>query len=217
MGFEIDFLAIGEGKKGGDEITIRIWDEGGSGEGRPKVIVIDGGLGDSGRNLVDHVKKEYGTEHVDFIFLTRPQARHSAWLATVLAELEVDYLLLNRSSLDDLETPERPPDWPAADVQRRLGADLHSLAREKGVQVLEPNSDDFVDRAAPLIVLSLSLEYYDILLPAFRGVAELQAARTTFETWLGCLSAATRRLKVAGPAGCTFSPPLPTGQGAIPA
>ena len=55
MGFEVDFLPVGEGEKSGDAIAIR----GGNLTG-PRteqfVIIIDGGTLDSGDALVGHIQ-----------------------------------------------------------------------------------------------------------------------------------------------------------------
>ena len=55
MGFEIDFLPVGEGEKSGDAIALRYGNLSGT-RSEQTVLVVDGGTLDSGAALVDHVK-----------------------------------------------------------------------------------------------------------------------------------------------------------------
>jgi len=54
MAFEVDFLAVGEGEKSGDAIAVR-WGNLSGPRAEQKVMVIDGGTLEAGKNLVNHI------------------------------------------------------------------------------------------------------------------------------------------------------------------
>ena len=88
---EIDFLEAGD-KGSGDAIAIRHrrndidW-----------IYVVDGGYTDDGQKLVDHIRNYYGDPgYIDHVVLTHPDADHASGLATVLNELNVGRLWMNR-------------------------------------------------------------------------------------------------------------------------
>ena len=95
--YEVDFLPVesdGEsGSKCGDAIAIRFTYEG---EGREAVVVIDGGYGDMGTSLVEHVKKYYDTSTIDLVISTHPDADHINGLVTVLEQADVRKLMVHR-------------------------------------------------------------------------------------------------------------------------
>lgn len=88
MGYEVDFLPVGNGQKSGDAIAAR-WGI----EGNYKVIVIDGGTKESGQLLVDHIKKYYKTDHVDYVVNTHPDMDHASGLSIVLEQLSVGEIM----------------------------------------------------------------------------------------------------------------------------
>ena len=95
MGFEIDFLPVGDGEKGGDTIALRYGKLDGS-RSEQVLIVIDGGTKESGEDLVKHIIKYYKTEHVDKVISTHPDADHSSGLTVILEKLKVDCLWMHR-------------------------------------------------------------------------------------------------------------------------
>ncbi len=50
LGYEIDFLPVGNGDKSGDAIAVRYGEP-----GNYKVMVVDGGTKESGQALVAHI------------------------------------------------------------------------------------------------------------------------------------------------------------------
>jgi hypothetical protein len=60
MGYEIDFLPVGEESKGGDAIALRYGNLYGSRD-EQTVIIVDGGYTDDGEALVKHIVDYYGT------------------------------------------------------------------------------------------------------------------------------------------------------------
>jgi beta-lactamase superfamily II metal-dependent hydrolase len=94
---EIDFLPVagtdGEGTtKSGDAITAQFTDA----TGRQRVLVIDAGFQSTGEAVVEHIRRYYGTDHVDLVISTHPDADHLNGLATVVQELYVDELLIHQ-------------------------------------------------------------------------------------------------------------------------
>jgi len=95
MAFEVDFLAVGEGEKSGDAIAVR-WGNLAGQRSEQKVLIIDGGTLEAGRNLVNHVQNYYGTTYVDAILCTHPDIDHACGLKIVLEELDFGFLLMHQ-------------------------------------------------------------------------------------------------------------------------
>ena len=66
MGYQVDFMAVGDGERSGDAIAVRFGDIEGSREDQT-VLVIDGGTKDSGEQLCEHIRIHYSTEKVDYV------------------------------------------------------------------------------------------------------------------------------------------------------
>ena len=79
MGFEIDFLAVGDGEKSGDAIAVR-WGNLSGSRVEQRILVIDGGTLEAGQNLVDHIKTYYKTDSVDAVISTHPDIDHACGL-----------------------------------------------------------------------------------------------------------------------------------------
>jgi hypothetical protein len=172
MGYEIDFLAVGEGEKSGDAIALRCGNLAGPRENQT-VIVIDGGTKESGERLVAHIQKYYGTNRVDAVISTHPDADHSSGLTIVLEKMEVGRLLMHQpwnhgkeicACLDDPQTKSKVEEriWRALDNARAL----EKLASSKGIPIEEPFSDTFK------FVLSPSKEFYEQQVANFRCMPE---------------------------------------------
>jgi len=94
MGYEIDFLAVGDESRSGDAIALRYGDLNGP-RSAQTVVVIDGGFTDTGTTLVEHIKKYFRTDHVEVVVSTHPEQDHITGLETVLKELSVGNLLMH--------------------------------------------------------------------------------------------------------------------------
>jgi glyoxylase-like metal-dependent hydrolase (beta-lactamase superfamily II) len=94
--FEIDFLPVGDATKSGDAITIRLGEYEAGRWLWQKVMVIDGGNLASGNALVQHIKTYYGTNTVDYMFLTHPDGDHASGLRPVIEQLTVKKLVMHR-------------------------------------------------------------------------------------------------------------------------
>lgn len=167
MAFELDVLRVGEESKSGDAMVFRYGDL--SNRFGHQVVVVDGGFQQSGHDLVHFIRSVYGTDRVDLVISTHPDADHSSGLRVVLSELSVGYLWMHRP-------------WErlvfAAQLARLLGmrhfdeqlersfatvAELEVLARVKSIPIVEP----FAGVTTPdgvVVVLGPSSVYYDELI-----------------------------------------------------
>lgn len=174
MGFEIDFLSVGEGEKGGDAIAVRYGNLQGD-RSAQVVLVIDGGTKESGEKLVEHIKKYYNTDRIDLVISTHPDSDHSSGLTVVLEKMKVDLLWLHRPWEHAQEIKNEFKDGRIAgkglreNLKKSLenAYELEKLATEKKIPISEPFSDSAtLDRQ--LAILSPSKKFYEGLLPYFR-------------------------------------------------
>lgn len=121
--FEIDFLWVGEETKTGDAIACRFTEPG---TGQTRVVIIDGGIIETGDRIVDHVKTYYGTYSVDLVVCTHPDNDHIKGLFSVIENLSVDRLLIHRPAQHGFSRD----DYKAGMVE-----DLVALARRRGTAV----------------------------------------------------------------------------------
>jgi len=181
---EVDFLPVGDGQKGGDAIAVRFGDPAGSRDAQ-FVMVIDGGTQDSGTALVEHIRKYYGTDQVDLVVSTHPDADHASGLKVVLEELDVKRLWLHRpwehaSDIRELFKSARLTNTSLEKYIRKSltnAHDLEDMAEQREIPIDEPFSDQplpFQDLG--VFVLGPSNDYYESLLPNFRSTPEAKAA-----------------------------------------
>lgn len=175
MGFQVDFLAVGEGKKSGDAIALRFGDLHGSRENQT-VFVIDGGTKDSGERLREHIEAHYETGIVDYVVCTHPDADHSSGLSVVMENMSVGALLMHQPwdhserIKDDFVRPISE-DGLEKKIRKSLknAHDLEKIAKKKNIPVIEPFAGighDFGN--GRLDILGPSKEFYVDLLPEFR-------------------------------------------------
>lgn len=198
VGYEIDFLPVGNGEKSGDAIAVRY---GISGE--YKVMVIDGGTKDSGQALVDHIKKYYETEHVDYIVNTHPDGDHASGLSVILEQLTVGELWMHRpwehsSEIRDLFKDGRITDNSLSErLKDALNAayTLEELALDKDIPIFEPFAGSMI---GDFIILSPSEEWYLELVPQFNKTpeAKVQEQKSFIDSFFGLGKSAVE--KVAG-------------------
>jgi len=180
MGYEIDFLPVGEGEKCGDAIALRYGNIT-SDPPQQKVIVIDGGTKESGKELINHIDKYYKTKSVDLVICSHSDADHSSGLSEVLTELEVSCLMMHRpwahitkvaSSFEDgrvtIESLKKRLTESCNNVQ-----DLEDIAIRKSIKVIEPFSD-YESPLSNLLILSPSVAFYESLLPKFRDLPKIK-------------------------------------------
>ncbi|MEU3198812.1 MBL fold metallo-hydrolase [Streptomyces sp. NPDC006996] len=144
MGYEIDFLPVGEESKGGDAIAFRYGNLHGL-RREQTVGVIDGGCTECGDALVEHIKKYYGTDKADFVVSTHTDQDHICGLKTVLEEMRVGQLLMHLpwDHSAAMERARTSTYWrnKLNDPARRMleaALELEAVARARGVEVVEP-------------------------------------------------------------------------------
>lgn len=174
MGFEIDFLAVGDGEKSGDAIAVR-WGNLFGTRAEQKILVIDGGTLEAGQNLVDHVKSYYKTDSVDAVISTHPDIDHASGLKVVLEKLDFNVLLMHRpwEHADEICELFKNPTTPTKLKEKLKKAittahDLDRICTERGKKVYEPfaGTDLYGDGSA--LVLGPSRSYYQLLVSQFR-------------------------------------------------
>lgn len=178
MGYEIDFLGVGDESKSGDAIAIRFGNLHG-GRQEQAVVVIDGGFKVTGTALVEHIKVHFGTDQVDVVINTHPDQDHINGLETVLNELDVKELWIHKPWEHNRGLAEKFHDGRVSDnsISERLKQNLEKacslvrLAESKGVVVREPFAG-LTDASGALKVLGPSMEYYESLIPEFEGLPE---------------------------------------------
>jgi beta-lactamase superfamily II metal-dependent hydrolase len=175
--YEIDFLPVGDGERGGDAIALRFGTQ--LTPQQQTVVVIDGGTKDSGASLVSHIKTYYQTTVVDLAVCTHSDSDHACGLMEVLENLTVRRLAMylpwnHAANIDDLfKDPRIDEDKLKSHFKKSLdnAHQLEKLAKKKGIEVIEPFSDA-TQADDTLVVLGPSKKFYEELLVSFRGAPE---------------------------------------------
>ena len=171
MAYEIDYLAVGEGESSADAIALRFVEPSTAAQ---RVMIIDGGTKESGAGLVELVNKRYGTNRVDVVICTHPDADHASGLTVVLERMEVGYLIMHLpwNHADSLKRMFKGGHITSSGLERKLtrslqhASSLEDLALSKRVPVYEPFEgltafDGLVE------VLGPSQAYYETLVANF--------------------------------------------------
>ncbi|EJE4689123.1 MBL fold metallo-hydrolase [Vibrio parahaemolyticus] len=199
MGYEIDFLGVGEESKSGDAIALRYGNLHGS-RAEQTVVVIDGGFQSTGAKLVEHIITHYGTSQVDLVINTHADQDHINGLETVLNELEVKELWIHQPWLHNQGLANKFKDGRVTDssLGERLKQNLEKawslvqLAQSKGVTVREPFTG-LTDASGGIKVLGPSIEYYESLIPEFDGMPEKAVATNALESFFDRAASTLRR------------------------
>lgn len=178
MGYEIDFLGVGDESKSGDAIAIRFGNLYGSRE-EQTVVVIDGGFKSTGEQVVEHVRSHFGTEIVDIVINTHPDLDHLNGLEVVLEKLTVNELWIHQpwdhnQGLADKFHDGRVTDSSLGErlklsVEKAWG--LVQKAQGMDVIVREPFTG-LEDSSGCLKVLGPSVSFYEELIPEFDGMPQ---------------------------------------------
>jgi beta-lactamase superfamily II metal-dependent hydrolase len=188
MGFEVDFLPVGEGEKSGDAIAIRCGNLTGP-RNQQFVMVIDGGTLDSGDALVKHIQGTYGTSIVDLAVNTHPDGDHASGLYVVLEELTVRRLWMHRPWEHSSDIRHMFADGTlskdrlSAKMQKALSDawDLEKIAEKKGIPITEPFADGEANgQYQGIYVLGPTEDYYQSLLPGFRDMPDMKEAVASY-------------------------------------
>jgi hypothetical protein len=172
--YEIDFFPVEDSEANGDAIALR-WGRLRRPPFQQSVVVIDGGVGESGDTLVEHVRQYYATSTVDYAFCTHPDTNHILGLINVIERLDVRNLVMHRPWLPEhgMSGLFQNGRLVGPSVNRRLNEALENAWRleqtalRKGVPIHEPFTG-FSGLADAFRVVGPSREYYDSLLPSFR-------------------------------------------------
>ena len=170
MGYEVDFIQVGQESKSGDAIALR-WGDDLYNNGEQFVAVIDGGyknsgedsVRNSGEDLAELIKKYYHAKAIDLVVSTHPDADHIGGLSYILDEFDVKKLWIHKPWEHNNDIAE--DDYKAA-------WDLYEQAIAKNIDVKEPFFDNFFPVECRhgngvLRVVGPSKEYYQSLLPDF--------------------------------------------------
>ncbi|WP_186418026.1 MBL fold metallo-hydrolase [Bosea sp. CS1GBMeth4] len=174
MPYEIDFHPVGNGSKSGDAITMRYLDETSQ---RWRTIVIDGGYGETGEQLAEHIISRYGTTHVDHVVSTHPDNDHISGLVPILEKLSVGKLWLHAPAAHAgaMLNYFYSSRWTLEGLRARLQTDyplvtrLIGLAEDQGTEIHGAFQGE---RIGPFVVLSPSRTFYEGLLPQFRDTPQ---------------------------------------------
>ena len=156
---EIDFIEVGD-RGSGDAIAIRHHCNGGD-----YVHVVDGGYAADGQKLVDHIREHYGPGYfINHLVLTHSDLDHASGLETVLREMRVESLWMNRpwrhvDLLMDLFARYQNRDRLIARLKSAFPkvAELEALAIDKGVQIRDAFQGHTI---GPFTILSPSAYTY---------------------------------------------------------
>lgn len=196
VGYEIDFLPVGNGDRSGDAVAIRY-----GLPGNYKVLVYDGGTKESGKELVEHIKRHYHTKRVDYLVNSHPDADHASGLSVVMEELEVGELWMHRpwnysSAILGYFKDGRITDNSLAEhLKEKMAAAyaLEQIAEELDIPVREPFRGSAI---GDFFVLSPEKDWYvHDLIAAFEKSPEQKEAED-----YAALSQAGRLLKSMGEA-----------------
>ena len=166
MGYEIDFLPVGNGSQNGDAILIR-WGNLSGSRYEQTLVVVDGGFDENTDQIIDHMDRYYHTDLVDLVVSTHPDADHINGLRDLLRKAKVSRLWMH--------LPWRHTSSTSIKVQmkRSLDAayDLEQIATSKGIPIQEPFSGmAFNECSGVLRVAGPSQRYYEELLSDFKDL-----------------------------------------------
>ena len=175
--YEIDFLPVGDGERGGDAIALRFGTE--LTPQQQSVVVLDGGTQESGGALVSHIKNFYGTTVVNLVVCTHSDSDHASGLTEVLENLTVKNLTMHlpwnhAANIDELfKDPKINEDKLKSRFKKSLdnAHQLEQLAKKKNIPIIEPFSDA-TQATSTLSVLGPSKKFYEELLLSYRGAPE---------------------------------------------
>jgi beta-lactamase superfamily II metal-dependent hydrolase len=185
MEYEVEFHPVGDASKTGDAITIRY-----GANGIYNVMVVDGGAGDTGEILVDHIKAHYGINTViSDVVSSHPDTDHASGLRAILRSFPVQRrwahgLWDHAGALLPYMADKR---WTVAGLTKDIRdsypiiAELRDLAAAQGTTILEPFAGQII---GPFIVLSPTAWAYQRLLAQFRKTPEADTAALEAEGML---------------------------------
>ncbi len=187
MNCEIEFLPVGDGSKPGDALVVRY------GEANAwELMVIDGGNLQSGKELVSHVRNNFGYDAViSHAVVTHPDGDHASGMREVLDGLRVNNLWLHIPWL--FAASARPyfanKNWTDQGLAQALYdeydivGELVTIAEGKKVAIQQPFAGMSI---GPFRVVSPYQNVYPYFVPQFDRTADAdQAALEAAGFWIG--------------------------------
>lgn len=149
------------------------------------MVVIDGGFADTGKQVVEHLRRHYKTDQVDLVVSTHPDADHAAGLETILKDCEVGCLWMHQpwnhtADIAKMFVDGRVTDKSVREALRKSldeARSLERIAQDRKIPIVEPFAG-VRDVSGSIVVLGPSVQFYEGLLPEFRGTPE-PVAQTT--------------------------------------
>jgi len=177
MQYQVDYIPVGTGEKGGDAIAFRYGDF--SNPTKQNVVIIDGGTKDSGKLLVDHIKEHYGTVDVDLVVASHLHSDHISGLTEVLENLNVKKIALHcpwdhTNSIKKMTSTTSSYGRLQTKLEKSLSglSALVDLAESKNIPFIQPfQGESILDG---LFVLGPSKAYYQQLLANFSVTPEVK-------------------------------------------
>ena len=169
MGFEIDFLPVGEESQSGDAILLRYGDLFGARE-RQTVILLDGGFRETADAILEHLTQHYQTNRIDLVVSTHPDADHISGLREIFDRVKKGAVVVSELWM------HRPSRWRAT-IERGLqraakteyarsvkGAldaawDLENTADSLGIPISEPFAG-LVHSSGHLRIVGPTVQFY---------------------------------------------------------
>lgn len=163
--YQIRFFPVGTASKGGDAILIRVYDE----YDNERLILIDGGYGDTGDDIITCIKNECQTQTIDVMINTHPDQDHTSGLIKVLEceDIKVTGIIMNRPWQDAGFTKEMFDDKRITDnsLLKRLkdnftfADQLEKTANIRGIGIYDASTGNSLYDGA-LIILGPSVGFY---------------------------------------------------------
>ena len=200
MGYEVDFIGVGQESKSGDAIAIRWGNLLGPRE-QQRVVVIDGGFRDSGHDLSRHIRNHYNTDLVDAVVSTHADQDHVNGLDVVLDELRVRELWIHKPWEHNQGLAAKFADGRVTDhslgerLRENLAAasELVGKAARLDIHIVEPFAGTSLHNTGDFVVLGPTAEYYESLIPEFDGMPATKS--TVREALMGFAGTVGRTLR----------------------
>lgn len=181
MGYEIDFIGVGQESQSGDAILVRFGNMQGL-RHEQMIVVIDGGFKVDGQRIVDHIQLHYQTNSVDLVISTHPDQDHINGLETVINALDVKELWMhlpwehNQGLADKFHDGRITDNSISEKLKESLNKahELYTSAISKGITVKEPFTG-LIGAKGNIKILGPSLDYYESLIPEFDGMPETKS------------------------------------------
>jgi beta-lactamase superfamily II metal-dependent hydrolase len=188
MGYEVDYIAVGDGERSGDAICFRYGNLIGPRE-QQTIVSIDGGTLESGEDLAAHIQKYYGTDTVDIAILSHADTDHASGMRIVLEKLKVRQLVMHlpwnhsaavKALLDDKSITVNA-------IRRKVignlsaAREIEQIALTKKIPVVEPFAG--ATNNTGLTILGPTKEFYQQMLAGFEcvpGALETDAKAASF-------------------------------------